>query len=163
MFLSVAPSGVKISGPTEAKAEEKVVITCTTENSNPTAEIKWTIDKHIILNMTSKTEIAPEGGFITSSNVTFAINKAAQKVVAICQALNQKLTETIVGTHTINVICKFIQIMKLASEILLICWKFHSSVDTTTILYTVINNYPLFYNLYLYQFCSRNLVIEMRN
>ncbi|XP_043477806.1 nephrin-like isoform X3 [Leptopilina heterotoma] len=99
-----APSGVKISGPTEAKAEEKVVITCTTENSNPTAEIKWTIDKHIILNMTSKTEIAPEGGFITSSNVTFAINKAAQKVVAICQALNQKLTETIVGTHTINVI-----------------------------------------------------------
>lgn len=116
----VAPSEVRISGPTEAKAEEKVVVTCTTENSNPTAEIKWTIDKHIILNMTSKTEIAPEGGFITSSNVTFAINKAAQTVVVLCQALNQKLTETIVGSHTINVICKFMHIMKLVQEFSLI-------------------------------------------
>ena len=106
--FSVAPSGVKISGPTEAKADEVVLITCTTENSNPIAEIRWTVDKHNILNMTSKTEVAPEGGWITSSNITFAINKAAQRIVVICHALNQKLTETIVGTHTINVICKLL-------------------------------------------------------
>ncbi|XP_068966078.1 nephrin isoform X1 [Bombus flavifrons] len=99
-----APSGVTITGPTEAKADEQVVITCTTENSNPPADIKWTVDGHNFESNASRTEPAPQGGWITSSNVTFNINRTSRNIVVICDASNVKLTENVVRTHTITVI-----------------------------------------------------------
>ncbi|XP_076647581.1 sticks and stones isoform X1 [Halictus rubicundus] len=99
-----APSGVTIVGPTEAKADEQVVITCTTENSNPPADIKWTVDGHNFESNASRTEPAPQGGWITTSNVTFNINRTSRSIVVICDASNVKLTENVVRTHTINVI-----------------------------------------------------------
>ncbi|XP_015436524.1 PREDICTED: nephrin-like [Dufourea novaeangliae] len=99
-----APSGVTITGPTEAKADEQVVITCTTENSNPPADIKWTVDGHNFESNASRTEPAPQGGWITTSNVTFNINRTSRSIVVICDASNVKLTENVVRTHTINVI-----------------------------------------------------------
>ncbi|XP_077276716.1 sticks and stones isoform X2 [Temnothorax americanus] len=99
-----APSEVNINGPTEAKADDQVLITCTTENSNPPADIKWTVDGHNFESNASKTEPAPNGGWITSSNVTFSINRKSRSIVVICHASNAKLTENVVGTHTINVI-----------------------------------------------------------
>ncbi|XP_006564420.1 nephrin isoform X2 [Apis mellifera] len=99
-----APSGVTITGPTEAKADEQVVITCTTENSNPPADIKWTVDGHNFESNASRTEPAPEGGWITTSNVTFNINRTSRSIVVICDASNVKLTENVVRTHTITVI-----------------------------------------------------------
>ncbi|XP_058810158.1 nephrin isoform X2 [Phymastichus coffea] len=98
-----SPNKVDLSGPTEAKAEEQVTITCTTDISNPVSEIKWVVDNHKI-NSTSQVIPASEGGFITTSNITFTINKMAQRAVVVCHAFNFKLSETIVGTHTINVI-----------------------------------------------------------
>lgn len=99
-----APTGVTITGPTEAKADDQVLITCTTENSNPPADIKWTVDGHNFESNASKTELAPNGGWITSSNVTFSINRKSRSIVVICHASNTRLTENVVGTHTINVI-----------------------------------------------------------
>ncbi|XP_029178858.1 nephrin-like isoform X3 [Nylanderia fulva] len=99
-----APAGVTISGPTEAKAGDQVLITCTTENSNPPADIKWTVDGRNSESNSSRTEPAPNGGWITSSNVTFNINHKSRSIVVICHASNVKLTENVVGTHTINVI-----------------------------------------------------------
>ncbi|OXU27526.1 hypothetical protein TSAR_002284, partial [Trichomalopsis sarcophagae] len=98
-----APTGVELTGPAEARAEERVTITCTTDISNPVSEIKWVVDNHRI-NSTSKVIPAAQGGFITTSNITFHINKVAQRAVVVCHAQNIKLSETIVGTHTINVI-----------------------------------------------------------
>lgn len=106
MYFAVAPSGVTISGPTEAKADEQVVITCTTENSNPPADIKWTVDGHNFESNASRTEPAPQGGWITTSNVTFNINRTSRSIVVICDASNVKLTENVVRTHTITVICE---------------------------------------------------------
>jgi hypothetical protein len=63
------------------------------------------VDNHKI-NSSSKTIPASQGGSITTSNITFHINKMAQRAVVVCHALNVKLSETIVGTHTINVICE---------------------------------------------------------
>ncbi|XP_017790260.1 PREDICTED: nephrin [Habropoda laboriosa] len=99
-----APSGVTITGPTEAKADEQVVITCTTENSNPPADIKWTVDGHNFESNASRTEPASQGGWITTSNVTFNINRTSRNIVVICDASNVKLTENVVRTHTITVI-----------------------------------------------------------
>lgn len=83
-----------------------MLITCATENSNPPADIKWTVDGHNFESNVSKTELAPNGGWITSSNVTFSINRKSRSIVVICHASNAKLTENVVGTHTINVICE---------------------------------------------------------
>ncbi|XP_076632643.1 sticks and stones isoform X2 [Colletes latitarsis] len=99
-----APSGVTIIGPTEAKADEQVVITCTTENSNPPADIRWNVDGHNLESNASRTEPAPQGGWITTSNVTFTINRTSRSIVVICDASNVKLTENVVKAHTINVI-----------------------------------------------------------
>ena len=109
MIFTVAPKAVKLEGPTEARAEERVSISCLTDVSNPPSEIKWVVDKdndNHKLNFTQKVIPASHGGFITSSNITFVINKGAQRVVVVCHANNNKLSENIVGTHTINVICE---------------------------------------------------------
>lgn len=105
-MIPVSPVSVHLDGPTEAKAEEQVTITCTTDNSNPASEIKWVVDNRKV-NSTSHTVVAAQGGYITSSNITFTINKDAQRAVVVCHASNVKLSETIVGTHKINVICKW--------------------------------------------------------
>ncbi|CAB0042243.1 unnamed protein product, partial [Trichogramma brassicae] len=98
-----APATVKLEGPTEARAEERVTISCVTDISNPASEIKWVVDNQKIESTQHVTEAAM-GGFITSSNITFTINKMAQRAVVVCHANNIKLSETIVGTQTINVI-----------------------------------------------------------
>ncbi|XP_044576167.1 nephrin-like isoform X3 [Cotesia glomerata] len=98
------PASVIITGPTEAKAEETVTIICTTENSNPPAEIKWTVAGSEFHTNNSRTYLAPQGGYITTSNITFNINPDAKSVVVICQATNKKLADYTTKAHTINVI-----------------------------------------------------------
>ncbi|XP_012277554.1 nephrin isoform X2 [Orussus abietinus] len=99
-----APEGVTISGPTEARANEQVQLTCTTKNSNPVATIRWVIDDRTVENSTSREMPAPEGGWITSSSVNVTISKEARSVVVLCHAFNVQLQENVVGTHTISVI-----------------------------------------------------------
>ncbi|KAK0090227.1 hypothetical protein PV325_002297 [Microctonus aethiopoides] len=98
------PASVIISGPTEAKAEERVTIICTTENSNPPAEIKWTVGGNEFNNNNSRTYLASQGGWITTSNITFNINRDARSVVVICHATNKILADHTMKTHIINVI-----------------------------------------------------------
>ncbi|XP_046619486.1 nephrin isoform X3 [Neodiprion virginianus] len=99
-----APTGAIITGPTEAKAGERVQITCTTENSNPPADIKWVVAGRNFRNSTSRTNLASQGGWITTSDIMFNINPEVRSIVVLCHALNNKLAENVVGTHTINVI-----------------------------------------------------------
>ncbi|KAF7993108.1 hypothetical protein HCN44_005889 [Aphidius gifuensis] len=98
------PETVSIVGPFEAKAEEKVTVTCTTDNSNPASDIKWIVGGIEFNNSNSRTYLAPQGGSITTSNITFSINRDARNVVVICQAKNAKLAEYTMKTHTIDVI-----------------------------------------------------------
>ena len=82
--------------------------TCTTAKSNPPADIKWTIDGREYVNTTQKQIPAPGGGWITTSNVTFTINKDERSVIVICHALNKRISSTATSTHIVSVICKFI-------------------------------------------------------
>ncbi|XP_025601953.1 nephrin isoform X2 [Athalia rosae] len=99
-----APTAAVITGPTEAKAGEEVRITCTTENSNPPADIKWVVAGKNFRNSTSRTNLAAQGGWVTTSNITFSINPEVRSIVVLCHAVNNKLDGNVVGTHTINVI-----------------------------------------------------------
>lgn len=102
---TVAPAQVSISGPTEARIGDSVPLTCTTANSNPPAEIKWLVAGRHVQNATSRTVVSPEGGWITTSNITAVIAPNKRSLVVICHGINMQLTENIVSTHTINVLC----------------------------------------------------------
>ncbi|XP_034948910.1 nephrin-like isoform X2 [Chelonus insularis] len=98
------PASVIITGPTEAKANDEVTLTCTTENSNPAADIKWTVDGIAFNTANMSTSLATGGGYITTSNITFIINQSSRSIVVICHASNKKLPDQTMKTHTINVI-----------------------------------------------------------
>ncbi|KAL4706177.1 hypothetical protein ACJJTC_015045, partial [Scirpophaga incertulas] len=69
-----APAHVTISGPSEA--------------SKPS----------------NRTVISPEGGWITTSNITVVVEPNRRSVVVVCHGINAQLTENVVATHTINVL-----------------------------------------------------------
>ncbi|XP_049851856.1 nephrin isoform X2 [Schistocerca gregaria] len=99
-----APAQVSISGPTEARAGDEVQLTCTTANSNPPAEIKWMVGGRHVRNATQRVIPSPDGGHITTSNITVTVAHNRRSVVVICHGLNMQLTENVVSTHTINVL-----------------------------------------------------------
>ncbi|XP_030753919.1 nephrin isoform X2 [Sitophilus oryzae] len=104
MTVLFSPSHVTISGPTEARVGDPVPLTCTTANSNPPAEIKWMVAGRQVRNATSRTVVSPEGGWITTSNITAVVEPNRRSLVVICHGLNMQLTENVVSTHTINVL-----------------------------------------------------------
>ncbi|KAL3284555.1 hypothetical protein HHI36_018712 [Cryptolaemus montrouzieri] len=104
MTVLFSPSHVTISGPTEARVGDPVPLTCTTANSNPPAEIKWMVAGRQVRNATSRNVFSPEGGWITSSNITAVVEPNRRSLVVICHGLNMQLTENVVSTHTINVL-----------------------------------------------------------
>uniref|UniRef100_A0A0A9W594 Nephrin n=2 Tax=Lygus hesperus TaxID=30085 RepID=A0A0A9W594_LYGHE len=99
-----APSQVTISGPTEARVGDTVPLTCTTQPSNPPADIKWAIGGRQVRNATQRTVSAPEGGWITTSNTSAVMAPEQRSLVVLCHGLNKQLTENVVTTHTINVL-----------------------------------------------------------
>ncbi|XP_050302000.1 nephrin isoform X2 [Anthonomus grandis grandis] len=104
MTVLFSPAHVTISGPTEARVGDPVPLTCTTANSNPPAEIKWMVAGRQVRNVTSRTIVSPEGGWITTSNITAIVEPNRRSLVVICHGLNMQLTENVVSTHTINVL-----------------------------------------------------------
>lgn len=96
-----------ISGPTEARVGDTVPLTCVTAPSNPPAEVKWMIGGKQVKNATHRTVTAAEGGWITTSNTTAVVGPDKRALVIICHGLNMQLTENVVSTHTINVLCKY--------------------------------------------------------
>lgn len=85
---------------------DPVPLTCTTANSNPAAEIKWMVAGRQVRNATSRIVVSPEGGWITTSNITAVVEPNRRSLVVICHGLNMQLTENVVSTHTINVLCE---------------------------------------------------------
>lgn len=106
LSVAVAPAHVTISGPTEARVGDIVPLTCVTAGSNPPADIKWLIGGKTVRNATQRHSPAPEGGWITTSNTTAVVDTDKRALVVICHGLNMQLSENIVSTHTINVLCK---------------------------------------------------------
>lgn len=99
-----APTHVSVSGPTEARVGDIVPLTCTTAPSNPPAEVKWMVGGRQIRNATSRTTVSPDGGWITTSNITALVEPNKKSLVVICHGLNMQLTENVVSTHTVNVL-----------------------------------------------------------
>ncbi|XP_047999981.1 nephrin isoform X1 [Leguminivora glycinivorella] len=99
-----APAHVTITGPTEARVGDPVPLTCSTAPSNPAADIKWLVLGKHHKEASNRTVISPEGGWITTSNITVTVEKDRRSIVVVCHGINAQLTENVVATHTINVL-----------------------------------------------------------
>ncbi|CAH0718626.1 unnamed protein product, partial [Brenthis ino] len=99
-----APSHVTISGPSEARVGDPVPLSCSTAPSNPAADIKWLVLGKHHREASNRTVISPEGGWITTSNITVVVEPNRRSIVVVCHGINGQLTENVVSTHTINVL-----------------------------------------------------------
>ncbi|XP_053676889.1 nephrin-like [Anopheles nili] len=99
-----APSQVIVSGPSEARVGDSVPLQCQTTASNPAADIKWVVNGKQVANATSKVVPSPEGGWVTTSNITAIVESNKRSLVAICHGVNMQLPENVQSTHTVNVL-----------------------------------------------------------
>ncbi|CAH2062031.1 unnamed protein product, partial [Iphiclides podalirius] len=99
-----APAHVTISGPSEARVGDPVPLSCSTAPSNPAADVKWVVLGKHHKEASNRTVISPEGGWITTSNITVVVEPNKRSIVVVCHGINAQLTENVVSTHTINVL-----------------------------------------------------------
>lgn len=107
-LLSVSPSQVTIAGPTEARVGDSINFQCTTAPSNPAAEIRWTIDGRQRRNSSSSTIASNEGGWITISNISITVDANKRTYSLLCQGINTYLSDNVMTTQTLNILCKSI-------------------------------------------------------
>ncbi|CAG5059980.1 unnamed protein product [Parnassius apollo] len=102
-----APAHVTISGPSEARVGDPVPLTCSTAPSNPAADIKWMVRGKYHMEANNRTVISPEGGWVTTSNITVVVEPGLKSVAVVCHGINPQLPENVVSTHTINVLSRW--------------------------------------------------------
>lgn len=47
------------------------------------------------------------GGWVTVSNINTTVEPNKKSLVVICHGLNMQLTENVVSTHTVNILCEY--------------------------------------------------------
>jgi len=97
---------VFLSGATQAKVGDAVQLSCVTAPSNPPARINWSMNGRPLTNGTYKTLSSSGGGWVSSSNITLNIDSQSRTFITVCHALNAELSQNVVGSHTVNVLCK---------------------------------------------------------
>ncbi|XP_068144561.1 nephrin isoform X1 [Drosophila tropicalis] len=99
-----APKDVYLSGATQAKVGDSVQLSCVTAPSNPAASITWSLNGRPFNNSSYKTTSSIDGGWVSSSNISFNIDTQSRTFLAVCHALNKELTQNVIGSHTVNVL-----------------------------------------------------------
>ncbi len=96
-----------VTGPSEARVNETVSLECTTSNSNPEARITWVLDGREVRENGSRIATSPDGGWVSSSNLTTIIKHTGRNLTVSCHALVADLAQRVAETKIISVICKF--------------------------------------------------------
>ncbi|XP_022254721.1 nephrin-like isoform X2 [Limulus polyphemus] len=102
--VQFSPAKVIVSGPREAKAGDTVTIQCTTERSSPAAELSWVVNGRPLTSENILTP-HPDGGWVTSSNVTVTITAQDRYSKRFsCYSVNKALGDTVVESHVLSVL-----------------------------------------------------------
>lgn len=97
-----------ITGPSEAKVNDTVSLECTTSNSNPVARITWVVDGREMRENGSRIATSPDGGWVSSSNLTTVIRATGRNVTVSCHAIVADLAQRVAETKIISVVCKLL-------------------------------------------------------
>ncbi|KAK8779720.1 hypothetical protein V5799_018940 [Amblyomma americanum] len=104
LTVQFAPSKVKVRGPKEAKAGDQVTMRCSTERSNPRAEVSWVVDGRPFDSVSTYTP-DPKGGWVTTSNITVNITGQERNMKMFsCYAYNEALQNTVVETAAVSIL-----------------------------------------------------------
>ncbi|XP_054719088.1 nephrin-like [Uloborus diversus] len=104
LTVQFAPSKVTIMGPKEAQEGDSVTMFCTTDRSNPPADVSWVVDGRPV-QAASSSVADPRGGWVTTSNVSVTITGHERNMKMFsCYAVNQALSETMVETAVVSVL-----------------------------------------------------------
>ncbi|KFM57797.1 Nephrin, partial [Stegodyphus mimosarum] len=104
LTVQFAPSKVTLVGPKEAQEGDTVTMFCTTDRSNPPADVSWVVEGRSVQAATSITA-DPRGGWITTSNVTYTISGHERNMKMFsCYAVNKALSETLVESAVVSVL-----------------------------------------------------------
>jgi CD80-like C2-set immunoglobulin domain len=106
-LLTVGPKTVTVTGPSEAKVNDTVSLECSTTNSNPVARITWVLDGREVRENGSRIATSPDGGWVSSSNLTYTIRATGRNVTVSCHAIVADLAQRVAETKIISVVCKF--------------------------------------------------------
>ena len=105
--VAVGPKTITITGPNEAKVNDTVSLECSTSNSNPVARITWVLDGREVRENGSRIATSPDGGWVSSSNLTTVIRATGRNVTVACHAIVADLAQRMAETKIISVVCKF--------------------------------------------------------
>ena len=95
-----------IKGPGEAKVNETVSFECSTSNSNPEARIAWYLDSREVRENGSRIATSPNGGWVTTSNLTTTVRNTGRNLTVECHAVVAELSKTVVQKKDVVVACK---------------------------------------------------------
>ncbi|EFX79012.1 hypothetical protein DAPPUDRAFT_305049 [Daphnia pulex] len=101
---TVGPKTVTVTGPSEAKVNDTVSLECSTTNSNPVARITWVLDGREVRENGSRIATSPDGGWVSSSNLTYTIRATGRNVTVSCHAIVADLAQRVAETKIISVV-----------------------------------------------------------
>lgn len=104
LMVHFAPRTATITGTREAKAGETLTLSCTTSNSNPAAVVTWIPQGSSGSNIRSRTEVSPDGGYITVSEINITLTNTQTNAIYTCSATNHELGITVADTATVGVL-----------------------------------------------------------
>lgn len=94
---------VHISGPDTAQIGSEVTLQCSSEESNPPAQIKWTVDG-VQQFGTQKQVAVSQGGWRTASVMKLLVNVNLSQIKVACSAINQLYSNEISDTKVIQIL-----------------------------------------------------------
>uniref|UniRef100_A0ABM0MI06 Nephrin-like n=1 Tax=Saccoglossus kowalevskii TaxID=10224 RepID=A0ABM0MI06_SACKO len=104
LTVHFTPSHVNITGYDHAvKAGDWVTLTCKSTNSNPPSFITWWTAGRQVKTSDDVVVKAPNGGYITSQNLTVELKAQTDSVLYTCQATNEELLQSVSNSVTLSV------------------------------------------------------------
>ncbi|XP_077985243.1 nephrin-like [Glandiceps talaboti] len=104
LTVNFGPEYVNITGSEKAiNVGDEVTLTCSTARSNPAASITWFSGGLRIMTHEDVVTTDPNGGYITSQNVTVRLTDETDRIVYMCQATNSVLRNTVTATQSVSV------------------------------------------------------------
>ncbi|XP_063588836.1 nephrin-like [Penaeus indicus] len=104
LSVQYPPSNVTMTGPEVVGSGNSVTFTCITSSANPAANVTWTI--HGSLNKRSKSSVTrgPEGGWVTTSTLTYRVARSSNELVVRCMARNAASSSPVITSKSVQVI-----------------------------------------------------------
>ncbi|XP_043208896.1 nephrin-like, partial [Amphibalanus amphitrite] len=100
-----APKRVSVTAPASAQSGDVIHVSCVTSESNPPANLTWIVSDGVLENATWAAHPAPDGGWISSSNVTALVPADADQQFPLrCFAQNPAVPQPRDGTALVTVL-----------------------------------------------------------